>query len=560
MANKIKSLEIVDGLKFTDGRAQLEAIGVNGNQRKNFDPAKMAELVESVRRQGIINPITVRDAVAGENPNDGSVTLILVAGARRLRAAKEAGLTEVPIRRVLEATKEQCEQLQAIENLQRADLTPVEEARCYQSIAASIPGLFGSEVVEVALRVGKSPTHVRRAIDMLALDPKVLEMVDAGEMPVAIAHQLLRVPEKYRETLAKYATTKQPWAKNFPTVEDVQTQIERSVARDLRHAWFPKDVENYGGDEMPACEKCPFNTGNQDALFAGTKDGSCVNPGCFSKRTSAYVDAIKKQGADRWPGMKFVGIGTRDWNSDHRIGHFAVVDRDDAKIKKLAGEKPEAFGYGILKPRSGEQGKPKLALVVIDPTIFPKKEQPKLEKAAARQDPRENAKEAFVRKFVVVSLAAAARKTLKKKWQDVLIDLASKECRTDVGALFGIEDDMTEKDIHKIVAKLDVGDRVMLAWLAEFSDWGLDHALEKKGIATKPIAARAKKEAAVEFDKRNALRCRVCKCSADLACQVKKPGGESWQTVACAWHDPKSAEPTCNAHPAPKEKPDAKKK
>ena len=411
MANKIESLEVEVLFTSTEGVAETAAISINGNHRKKFDDAKMSELVESVRSRGIINPLTVRRPRANEDP---LVKFYLVAGARRLRAAKEAGLVKVPIR-VVDATPEQCEQIQAIENLQRADLSPVEEARCYQSIAASIPALFGSEHLEVALRVGKSPTHVKRAIELLSFDPTILRMIDAGEMPLAIAHQLLRVPEKYRETLTKYATTKAPWSNNFPTLEDVKTQIDRTCARDLKHAWFPKDVENYGGDEMPSCEKCPFNTGNQESLFDGAKDGACVNPGCFSKRTSAYVDGIKAQGADRWPGMKFVGIGTRDWNRDHRIGHFPVLDRDDAKIKKLVGEKPEAFGYGVLKPRNGEQGKPKLALVVIDLSVFPKKEQPKLEKAAARRDPRENAKDVFVQKFVVVALRGRRAEDAQEK-------------------------------------------------------------------------------------------------------------------------------------------------
>ena len=117
---------------------------------------------------------------------------------------------------------------------------------------------------------------------------------------------------------------------------------------------------------------------------------------------------------------------------------------------------------------------------------------------------------------------------------------------------------MTEKDINKIVAKLDVGDRVMLAWLADLSDWGLDDALEKKGIATKPIVARATKDGAVEFDKRNALRCRVYHAPPTSPARSRSRAASQCRPSPVPGTIRSRPEPTCNAHPKPKEKTDAK--
>lgn len=563
MASKIKSLEAVDGIKFTDGVAQLGAIGVNGNQRKKFDEAKMAELVESVRRQGIINPITVRDAVGGENHDDGSVTLVLVAGARRLRAAKEAGLKEVPIRRVLDATPEQCEQIQAVENLQRADLTPIEEARCYvKLIGENVLYFTDEQFQDVALRVGKPVAHVRRTVALLELAPGLLEKIESGELQLAIAHQILRVPEKYRESLAKFATTKTDWQKRLPTLDEVMTQIERTVERDLKHAWFPKDVDNYGGTGLPECGGCPFNTGNQGSLFDGAQEGACVNPGCYSKRTATYLDGLKDQGAARWPGVKFAGVGTMGWEKDHQIAGAGVVDHTEKKIKKLLEDRPDAFAFGILKPRSQDTAKkPRLALVLLDPKVLPAKEQPKVEHRT-KQDPRARAKEQYISDRTQVALTAAAVKVLKKRTPALLLQLA-QEAAGELGAggeVFGITEDMGDKEIAKAVAKLDAADRILVLWVAKSSDWEFETALRKQDVATKPVIVAAEKEAGAEFEKRNALRCRVCACSTDVACRLKKPGGESYDTVPCAWHDPKSETPTCTAHAKPKEKTDAKNK
>lgn len=561
MANKIKDIEPVDGLAYAAGTAPIESIRVNGNQRTVFDPAKMRELVESVRRQGVINPITVRESIPAEDP---AMPFVLVAGARRLRAAKEAGLPEVPIRRILNATPELCEQIQAIENLQRVDLTPVEEARCYRSLVSTLgreTGAYSDVPAEVAIRVGKSIAHVNRSIALLALDEKILSMIDAGAMPVRIAHQILRVPEKYRETLAKFATTKGEWSGRYPTLEEVETQIERTVERDLKHAWFPKDVENYGGDDMPTCAACPFNTGNQSTLFEGARDGSCTNPGCFAKRTSSYLKQLKAQGAERWPDLKFVGTATANHGDDHQIAGRGVVDHKSAKIKKLLEEKPAAFGYGILKPRAYDKtGKPRLAVVLLEAEALPKKERPKVEERA-NQDPLAQARDAYAGEQVSSALALLAAKKLRKRSKELLVDLVDDVgLRYSVYEVFGIARDMKEKEIRAIVAKMDASDLILLLWFEKFSSGYFAHSLEKKGIATKATISAAEKKAAIEFEKRNALRCAKCGCSADVACKLKKPGGESWEMIPCSWHDPASPTPTCTAHPKPKEKTDAKNK
>src|SRR6478672_10595958 len=140
--------------------------------RKNFGGEALAELVESIRQHGIIQPLVVRN-VGGKHE--------LIAGERRWRAAQEAGLSRVPII-VRTATDLEVLELSLIENLQRADLNPIEEAQGYSRLAEE----FGMRQEDIALKVGRSRAAVANAIRLLDLDPQIQTWV--GQDHLSVGH------------------------------------------------------------------------------------------------------------------------------------------------------------------------------------------------------------------------------------------------------------------------------------------------------------------------------------------------------------------------------------
>ncbi|HEX8489550.1 MAG TPA: ParB/RepB/Spo0J family partition protein [Chthoniobacterales bacterium] len=166
--------------------------------RKDFASDALAELVESIRQHGIIQPLVVRD-VAGRHE--------LIAGERRWRAAQEAGLSQVPvITRV--ATDLEVLELSLIENLQRADLNPIEEAQAYARLA----GEFGMRQEDIAQKVGRSRAAVTNSMRLLDLHQQVQAWLTQGLLSVGHAKVLLALkePEEQRavaETILRRSAT-----------------------------------------------------------------------------------------------------------------------------------------------------------------------------------------------------------------------------------------------------------------------------------------------------------------------------------------------------------------
>ena len=146
--------------------------------RQDFDEEELAALADSIRTHGVIQPLTVRDTGGGYYQ--------IIAGERRWRASRMAGLTEVPAV-VVEADDKKAKELALIENLQRQDLNSVEEALGYQSLMEE----FGLTQEEAAQRVGKSRPAVANALRLLTLDEKVLEMLRAGSITAGHAKAIL---------------------------------------------------------------------------------------------------------------------------------------------------------------------------------------------------------------------------------------------------------------------------------------------------------------------------------------------------------------------------------
>ena len=154
--------------------------------RQDFDEVALQELADSIQEHGIIQPLTVREM--------GSGYYQIIAGERRWRAARLANLSEIPVV-VIEADDKKATELALIENLQRSDLNPVEEALGYQTLIQE----YGLTQEDAAKRVGKSRPAVANALRLLALCPEVLEKLREGKLTAGHARAVLTLKSEKKQ-------------------------------------------------------------------------------------------------------------------------------------------------------------------------------------------------------------------------------------------------------------------------------------------------------------------------------------------------------------------------
>lgn len=181
---------LVDNNEQTSGEGGITMMRIgdvepNADQpRKNFDSSELEMLAESITQYGMIQPITVR-AVDG--------IYQIVTGERRWRAARMAGISEIPVI-IITADDKKAAELALVENIQRSDLNPIEEAEGFASLIQE----YGLTQEEAAKRIGKSRTVVTNALRLLSLPEKVRKLIESGELSTGHAKVLLGInnPEK----------------------------------------------------------------------------------------------------------------------------------------------------------------------------------------------------------------------------------------------------------------------------------------------------------------------------------------------------------------------------
>ena len=200
-------------------RAPIENLTPNPrNPRRAFTEAELSELTASIKERGIIQPIVVR-ALKGKDDR-----FEIIAGERRWRAAQRAGLHDVPVA-VVEATDAQALEFAIIENVQRADLNPIEEAAGYLALMEE----FNHGQDDVAQIVGKSRSHVANLVRLLKLSEPVKALIQSGQLSAGHARQLIGQPNALE--LAKDII------KRGLNVRQVETEMRKDGAaqsRDVR--------------------------------------------------------------------------------------------------------------------------------------------------------------------------------------------------------------------------------------------------------------------------------------------------------------------------------------
>jgi ParB family chromosome partitioning protein len=207
--------------------------------RREFDESKLRDLADSVRTYGVMQPLVVTRREIVKDDGGIGTEYELIAGERRLRASKLAGLREVPVLiRAREESDRMKLELAIIENLQREDLNPVDRAKSFKQLADQ----FGLKHHEIAAKVGKSREYVSNTIRVLALPPEILEALNKGEISEGHARPLLMLTDRpeeqtvlYREILQRRMTVRE--------AERIGRKIAYDKVRKKERKYAPEIVE-----------------------------------------------------------------------------------------------------------------------------------------------------------------------------------------------------------------------------------------------------------------------------------------------------------------------------
>jgi ParB family transcriptional regulator, chromosome partitioning protein len=259
------------------------------NPRREFDETKLSELSNSIRLHGVLQPVLVRPLPGAE-----AGFYELVAGARRFRASRPAGRKSIPAT-IRDLTDAECLELQLIENLQRADVHELDEARGYAALMQMEPEVYTVETL--AETIGRSEKYVYSRLRLMHLVEEIQQAFYSGKLSVAHAFEIARLePEDQRRAFAEcfpdhrtVAAAVKDKRSEATSVRQLRDWIVREIHLDLAHAPFELHDEKLV-PSAGSCVKCPKRTGNNPLLFPEVRRKSiCSDPACYRAKVEALV-------------------------------------------------------------------------------------------------------------------------------------------------------------------------------------------------------------------------------------------------------------------------------
>lgn len=258
------------------------------NPRKHFDEAALAELADSIGRHGVLQPVLLRP-----HPKHAAGHFEIVAGERRWRAAKAAKLAEIPAT-VRELSDAEVVEIQVVENLQRQDLHPLEEADGYEALLkCQHPDGAPYTVEEIAAKVGKSKSYVYQRMRLAAITGKAREGFTTGQIDAARALIIARLPDPEDQDEAFEWITGDGLADLSDARDYVRRNFMQGLAKppfDVTAVYFHRGTR--GAQPVgPKCSECPKRTLNQPHLFEDMEKGDfCTDTDCFNAKAGAHVE------------------------------------------------------------------------------------------------------------------------------------------------------------------------------------------------------------------------------------------------------------------------------
>ena len=223
--------------------------------RETFNQEALEELSDSIAQYGLIQPIVARKLESGYYQ--------IIAGERRWRASRMAGLTEVPVR-VIEADDRRTAELALVENLQREDLNPIEEAKGYRSLMSD----YGLTQEETARSVGRSRPTVANALRLLTLSEPVLSLVESGQLSAGHARALISLEDPLLQKSAAEEVIRR--SLSVRKTEQLSAKLIRDAAKAEENSEESKPYVDYAAEAASELEKV---LGRKVRLISGRKSG-----------------------------------------------------------------------------------------------------------------------------------------------------------------------------------------------------------------------------------------------------------------------------------------------
>ena len=253
------------------------------NPRRTFDEAGLNELAESIRTHGVLSPLLVRPK------NERSFEIVF--GARRYRSAQKAEVATVPVR-IKQMSDAEVLEAQLIENLQREEVHPMEEAQGFKALLDLEEPKYSIE--QIAAKVGKAPAYVLHRVKLTDLAPAVVDAFYRNDIGIGHALLLAKLPADQQEA-ALSACFKEVYgasdkaARVLLPVRSLRFWIETNVLLLLKDAPFDKrnaELVAIAG----SCVDCPNRTGHNKLLFSDLgKQDACTNPSCYQAKVDAHI-------------------------------------------------------------------------------------------------------------------------------------------------------------------------------------------------------------------------------------------------------------------------------
>ena len=247
------------------------------NPRRTFDETKLAELADSLRTQGLIQPITVR-------PNSDGYEII--AGARRFRAAQLAAFEEIPVR-IVQLSDEQALEWMLVENSQRLDVHPYEEAQGFQRLL-ELPGYDAATLAE---KTGKSESLIYSRLALLHLIPEVAEAFQAERITASHANLIARLPQDFQQQAFEAC-----WRKDYQDKEAHLLPAKHLSAWIANNVYLPLDEAPFDREDATlnpgagACSACPRRSGYNTSLFFDVAADQCLDGNCYHAKLAEHID------------------------------------------------------------------------------------------------------------------------------------------------------------------------------------------------------------------------------------------------------------------------------
>lgn len=252
------------------------------NPRSSIDAAHLAELAASIKEKGVLEPILVRTDGGGFE---------IIAGERRWRAAREAGEKTVPAIVRDDLGPKEALEVQVIENLQRADLSPLEEAEALDRLQKEC----GYSIRDLMARVSKSESYVHSRLVLLRLPAAAKKALTAREITDGVALLIARLPQGRMREEAARMILRASHPDGSMDYREAAAYIQEHYMLALKGAPFSLD----DGELVPsagACTTCPKRTGNAPSLFGDVKkEDLCTDGACFAaKREAAWKETVRR--------------------------------------------------------------------------------------------------------------------------------------------------------------------------------------------------------------------------------------------------------------------------